>query len=239
MKPEQEKPTTFDHYAGDYAALLHDPIREKFAASNRFFFERKIQVIRRFLQTVGIESERLDWLDIGCGQGDLLHVGKAYFRSANGCDPSEGMLQACTGLEVRKQDCVEKLPFDDTSFDFLTAVCVYHHVPHHERLRLTREALRVLKPGGLFCVIEHNPWNVVTRLIVSRSPVDADAHLLSARETRRLLFEAGTKVLRTHYFLLFPESIHRYLGSIEAGLSALPFGGQYSVFAEKPIARPL
>src|SRR2546430_10927295 len=69
MKPQQEKPTTFDRYAADYAVLLHDPLREKFASSNRFFFERKIQVIRRFFRSVGINSQNLAWLDIGCGQG--------------------------------------------------------------------------------------------------------------------------------------------------------------------------
>jgi SAM-dependent methyltransferase len=233
MKPHQEKPAKFDDYARDYDALLHDPIRETFAAGNRFFFERKIQVIRHFLKEAGIEPERLDWLDIGCGQGDLLQVGKAYFRSAAGCDPSEGMLRACTGLEVRKQDSLDKIPFDDASFDFLTAVCVYHHVPPGERQRLTREALRVLKPAGIFCVIEHNPWNVVTRVIVSRTPVDVDANLLSAAETRRLLSEAGSRIRATRYFLIFPKAVHRYLDSIEAALSAVPLGGQYSVFAEK------
>ena len=164
MKPQQEKPTTFDRFAGDYPALLHDPIREKFATTNRFFFERKVQVIRRFFRRIGIESQELDWLDVGCGQG---------------------------------------------------------------------EALRLVKPGGIFCVIEHNPWNPATRIIVSRSPIDADANLLSSRETRRLLSAGGAEVLGAKYFLLFPETIHRYVSAIEDSLEALPIGGQYSVFAKK------
>lgn len=233
MKPQREKPTTFDRFAGDYSALLHDPLREKFAASNRFFFERKIQVIRRFFENAGIKSQSLAWLDIGCGQGDMLRVGQGDFRVATGCDPSEGMLEACAGLQVRRQESLEELPFDGGSFDFVTAVCVYHHVPRNDRPRLTREVLRVLKPAGIFCVIEHNPWNVVTRVIVSRTPVDVDANLLSAPETRRLLSEAGSSVLGTHYFLLFPQAIHSYLGHIEDALSGLPFGGQYSVFAKR------
>ncbi|HYR43324.1 MAG TPA: class I SAM-dependent methyltransferase [Terriglobia bacterium] len=233
MKPQQEKPTTFDRYAGDYAALLHDPLREKFAASNRFFFERKIQVIRRFFKNAGIKTQNLAWLDIGCGQGDMLRAGQGDFSSATGCDPSEGMLQACSGLQVRRQESLEELPFNSGSFDFVTAVCVYHHVPRSERRRLTREALRVVKPSGIFCVIEHNPWNVVTRVIVSRTPVDADAKLLSAPETRRLLSEAGSNVLSTHYFLVVPEAIHRYFGRIEDALGGLPLGGQYSVFAKR------
>jgi len=233
MKRQQEEHTAFDRYASDYAALLRDPIREKFASGNRFFFERKIQVICRFFKNVGIEPENLDWLDVGCGQGDMLRVGKPFFRSAAGCDPSEGMLQACADLNVRKQESSEKLPFDDGNFDFLTAVCVYHHVPYGDRPRLTKEALRVLKPGGILCIIEHNPWNIVTRIIVSRTPVDADANLLSAGETRRVLSNTGMEILRTDYFLLFPERIHRYVAPIEDGLCRFALGGQYSVFARR------
>jgi SAM-dependent methyltransferase len=235
MKPQQEKPTTFDDYAGNYAELIRDPIREKFAESSRFFFERKIQVILGFFHKAGIRPETLDWLDIGCGQGDMLRAGESFFKSAAGCDPSKGMLQACTGLRVRSQESLENLPFDNASFDFLTAVCVYHHVPVDARPRLAIEALRVLRPGGTFCIIEHNPWNIATRVIVSRTPVDADANLLRPRETRRLLSNAGAGVLATRYFLLVPQMIYSYFRPIEEGLEPLPLGGQYAVFAQKPL----
>ena len=231
MNRQQEKPTGFDNFAGNYAELIKDPIRDKFAATSDFFFERKIQVIRSFFRKAGIQSEKVDWLDIGCGQGDMLRAGLPFFRSAAGCDPSKGMLEACTGLHVRRQEFLEKLPFDDGAFDFVTAVCVYHHVPFEHRLGLTREALRVLKPAGIFCIIEHNPWNIATRIIVSRTPVDADAKLLSPPETRRLLSNAGTRVLATRYFLLFPQTIHSYFSPIEQALQGVPLGGQYAVFA--------
>lgn len=233
MKPQREKPTAFDDYAGNYAELLKDPIREKFTASSRFFFERKIQVIRGFFRKARVQSEALDWLDIGCGQGDMLRAGLPFFKSATGCDPSKRMLEACAGLQVCAQDSLERLPFEDASFDFLTAVCVYHHVPLDDRPRLTMEALRVLRPGGTFCIIEHNPWNIATRLIVSRTPVDADAQLLSPPETRRVLSKAGTRVLATRYFLLFPQLIFSYFRLVEEGLETFPLGGQYAVFAQK------
>jgi SAM-dependent methyltransferase len=234
MKPRQEKPTAFDDFAGNYAELIKDPIRDKFAATSDFFFERKIQVILRFFRKAGIQPEKLDWLDIGCGQGNMLRAGLPFFKSAAGCDPSKGMLQACTGLKVRAQESLDKLPFADASFDFITTVCVYHHVPYAERRRLTIESLRVLKPAGTFCIIEHNPWNIGTRVIVSRTPVDADAKLLNPPETRRLLAQAGTRILGTRYFLLFPQTIYSCFGPVEVALQSVPLGGQYAVFAEKP-----
>jgi len=233
MSEQREKPTGFNAYASDYAELIRDPIREKFAATNRFFFERKLQIICGFYKRLGVAMQKLDWLDVGCGQGDLLRVGRGFFKSSAGCDPSEGMLESCSDLNVRTQASMVSLPFDSQSFDFLTVVCVYHHVPLDQRSALTREAFRLLKPGGVFCIIEHNPLNPVTRLIVSRTPVDADARLLRAKETRNLLWDAGGRILDTQYFLLFPERIHKYVGAIEDWLTAVPVGGQYAVFAQR------
>jgi ubiquinone/menaquinone biosynthesis C-methylase UbiE len=111
MDPQEEKPTAFDNYAGNYADLIRDPIREKFAATSDFFFERKTQVIRRFFSGLGVDPKRQDWLDIGCGQGDMLRAAQPHFRSAVGCDPSKGMLQGCAGLRVRHQESLETLQF--------------------------------------------------------------------------------------------------------------------------------
>jgi SAM-dependent methyltransferase len=227
MGERRENPPEFDSYAENYAELIRDPIREKFTASDRFFAERKIQVIQKFFQSRGVDMGALKWLDVGCGQGELLRLGKPYFRAATGTDPSAGMLEACADLDVHQQPAPERLPFSDRSFDFITAVCVYHHVPEEARQDFTREILRVLRPNGIFCLIEHNPLNPVTKLIVSRTPVDADAQLLTARQARNLFQSTGLTILNTQYFLFLPERIHRYVGSLEDKLSAVPLGGQY------------
>ena len=56
MDPQPEKPPAFDDYASNYAELIRDPIREKFADGNRFFFQRKIEVILAFFNRAGIRS---------------------------------------------------------------------------------------------------------------------------------------------------------------------------------------
>src|SRR5262245_6171576 len=232
MKRSNE-PAHFDEYAADYATLLRDPIREKFADSSQFFFERKIQVIRRFYKSLGIDTRAQRWLDVGCGQGDLLRLGKADFGSTSGCDVSGGMLQSCSDLNVRIQPSPEEIPYDDNSFDFVTAVCVYHHVPEERRPFFTARILRVLKRAGIFCIIEHNPLNPATQLIVSRTPVDADAHLLRAKAAENLMTSAGATVVDKRYFLWFPQQIYKHAAAIENRLSKVPLGGQYAVFARK------
>ena len=233
MTEPTKSPTEFDAYAGDYAELIRDPIRDRFAASSRFFFERKLEIIQAFYRRQGMDTRKHAWLDVGCGQGDLMKVAAAHFKSVAGCDRSQEMLKACSPFEVRHQVADEQLPFEDSRFDFATVVCVYHHVPEEERLTLTRDVMRTLKPGGVMCIIEHNPLNPVTRLIVSRTPVDADAHLLRAREAQRLLLAAGARILDSRYFLYFPQSIYRLLAPAERLLSSVPLGGQYGVFAQK------
>jgi ubiquinone/menaquinone biosynthesis C-methylase UbiE len=231
MNRQEEKPPAFDEYASDYAALSHHPFLDRFASDHRFFVERKMEIIQAFFRRAGVRTETLDWLDVGCGQGDLLRLGRPYFKSAAGCDPSSGMLQFCQDLAVHHQSSTDSLPFENATFDFITAVGVYHHVAADYHFALTGEVLRVLRPGGIFCVIEHNPQNPITKFIVSRTPIDADAELLTAKETRRLLSTAGCKVLETQFFLLFPEGFHRFTRSFEDALSGFPFGGQYAIFS--------
>jgi SAM-dependent methyltransferase len=185
--------------------------------------------MREFLRREGLDTKCCRWVDIGCGRGDLLRLGSADFPLALGCDVSPQMLDACDGLQVRRQEQEDVLPFDDGCADFATAVCVYHHVPPGKRAAFTREAVRIVKPGGYFCVMEHNPMNPVTRIIVKRSPVDADARLLGVAETCRLLEEQNLRIKAVKHFLFFPESLFRRIGVIEKRLAWLPLGGQYAV----------
>lgn len=220
----------FDNYAKHYSALLEDPLRDRFANSD-FFCTRKLILIREFFHRFGLDSEQSSWVDIGCGQGNLLRLGKAEFGLSTGCDVSPAMLRGCEGLRVLCQEQDDVLPFADGFADFATAVCVYHHVPLSKRSALTREVARVLKPGGTFCIIEHNPVNPVTRMVVKRSPVDVDARLLGIRDTRRLLEEQHFRIAWEQYFLFLPEVLYRRIGIAESCLGRLPLGGQYAVFA--------
>jgi SAM-dependent methyltransferase len=224
----------FDTFAERYAEHLRNPVRDRFAADPGYFVARKLELILREHQRQGIAAAGRAWLDLGCGQGDLLRLGRGHFARVAGCDVSGAMLAACPELPTRVQPEPSVLPFADASFDLLTAVCVYHHVAPAERAALTASAARVLRPGGWFCMVEHNPLNPVTQWMVSRIAIDADARLLSARRARALLREAGLVPFATRFFLIFPERLHERLGAVERAVEGLPLGGQYAVFARRP-----
>lgn len=226
----------FDQFSESYEQLLHDPIRDRFSpGGTEFFHLRKRDLIREYFRRRRTDMRKLAYLDLGCGKGELVSLLRNDFAHTAGCDPSAGMLKAgglaAIGIEARVQEDPGRIPFEERAFDFVTAVCVFHHVPPSARAALVREACRVLKPGGTLAMIEHNPYNPVTRLIVSRTPVDADAILLPPVETRRLFRESGLSIDDQRYFLYFPESLYRRLNWLEAALGRVPFGGQYAVFA--------
>jgi SAM-dependent methyltransferase len=230
--------TRFDRLASSYEELLRDPLRDRFAGSEpAFFHRRKSDLIRRFFRHQRLTTSGLCYLDVGCGKGELLRLLQSDFKRAAGCDISAGMMQHMTGIETRVQKNALQIPFGDAEFDLVTAVCVYHHVPQAARRALTYEIGRVLRPGGIFCMIEHNPLNPVTRLIVSRTSVDSDAVLLHAGEARRLVAEAGFAPLEQDYFLYFPSALYRYVGQVEALLAKVPLGGQYALFSSKQLSQ--
>ena len=138
---------------------------------------------------------------------------------------------SATEIDTRRQNQSNKIRFKDAEFDFVT-VAVYFTMGHQRRgLRWPREVVRVLGPGGVFPVLERNPYNPVTRLIVSRTPVDVDAILLRQREARKPFQAAGLAVSRSQYFPFLREFAYWRTGeTVESWLRGLPLGDQYPVF---------
>jgi SAM-dependent methyltransferase len=224
----------FDRLAPEYKELLNDSVREYFAPGSEFFVSRKVDMLLGFAASQGIDTHQVTWLDVGCGQGDLLRAARHHFGRALGCDVSSGMIAECRDLDVVHQPDPTRLPFDDSSVDWITAVCIFHHVTPSERAPLIADISRVLRPGGIFAIIEHNPFNPAVQLIVRRTPIDENAQLLTAGSSRRLMRHGALSTVGTRYFLYVPQRLYRWAGSIEQLLEGVPLGGQYVVFGRKP-----
>lgn len=232
MKPEPRPQAEFDSYAGNYDELLADPLRDRFAGSPDYFHSMKLQVLLAYLSNAGKPAGQLRWLDLGCGRGDLLRLGKPIFADACGCDLSREWLPYWDGLTVRLQHSAASIPYEPGTFDVVTAACVFHHVPLPERAQLMESVCAVLKPGGVFCMFEHNPRNPVTRRIVQRCPLDANAALLYPDESAALVRQAAYRTVSVLYYLFVPEALGRRMPSLERWLKRVPYGGQYAVFGE-------
>ncbi len=100
----------------------------------------------------------LDILDVGCGTGYNLTLLSRYGR-AQGVDMSPEALEFCRrrGVDQVTLHDADRLPFEDHSFDLLTAFDVIEHIEDDEGALL--EFKRVLRPGGqLLIYTPALPW---------------------------------------------------------------------------------
>jgi SAM-dependent methyltransferase len=217
----------FDRYDRDYEEVVERSIAFS-GLKHDFFLEAKAIALQR-LFAGHFGSRRPDLLDLGCGVGRLHPLLADVAGSLAGTDVSEASILRARednhAVEYRPMEGAI-IPWDENSFDVSLAVCVFHHIPVAERAAAAAEMVRVTRPGGLVILIEHNPWNPLTRLSVLRCPFDHDAVLLGAREARTLLAGAGLAGIRSRHMLLLPT---RRAGApaIERAFETLPLGAQY------------
>jgi SAM-dependent methyltransferase len=91
-------------------------------------------------------SQNIRILDVGCGTGANLEM-LGQFGASEGVDVSDDALEFCKskGLKVHK-GLAEELPFEDESFEIVTALDVVEHLD--DDVAGLREMFRVLKKGG-------------------------------------------------------------------------------------------
>jgi SAM-dependent methyltransferase len=133
-------------------------------------------------------------LDVGCGTGANLLMLSEY-GEAEGVDISEAALAFCRerGLDKVRLGAGEKLPYEDGTFDLVTALDVVEHMD--DDLAGLREMRRVLRPGGRVLLF------VPTFMFLWGLQDDVSNHRRRYRlpELRRVLEQAGFEIERTTY----------------------------------------
>jgi SAM-dependent methyltransferase len=95
----------------------------------------------------GESGHATDLLDAGCGSGVVLRRAKPLFPRVAGVDVSRGMLARCLPIHADLvRASVLRLPFEDASFDGVTAYSLLHHLK--DPVQALAEFHRVLRPGG-------------------------------------------------------------------------------------------
>ncbi|MDQ6750275.1 MAG: class I SAM-dependent methyltransferase [Actinomycetota bacterium] len=222
----------FDHHADTY----REDVAKAIAWSGRdvdYFAEGKAELLvslaaRRLGDPSGLRA-----LDVGCGIGvtDRFLVGR--FAELHGIDLAADAIEQARAanptVDYRPYEGGH-MPFEDDAVDVAFTICVLHHVPPAEWAAFAREMRRVVRPGGLVVVFEHNPLNPLTRVSVSRCPFDEDVTLLRADATERLLCEVGLREPERRFFFFLP--LRKIAESrLEHALRRVPLGAQYYVAA--------
>lgn len=234
MDRNSEQNVVFDEHAEDYSEQI-DKSLGRYGTSHDFFTRHKANLIASILHSNGLDASQMALLDIGCGVGKIHRHLQTDFRSITGVDLSE------QSIEVARQTYPEieyevfdgnRLPVEDGTFDLTLAICVIHHVPVDKWASFVSEMLRVLRPGGIAVVIEHNPYNPLTRRIVNNCPLDRDAVLIPARKLGNLFSGAGAKSVFSRKMITVPPNT-AFLKQVDQIFGRFPFGAQYYLTARK------
>ena len=154
------------------------------------------KIIAGFVEEIcrRVTDRRPRILDVGCGTGaNLLMLSK--YGDAEGVDISEDALAFCRdrGLDKVRLGAGEELPYDDGTFDLVTALDVVEHMDND--LAGLKEMRRVLRPGGRVLLF------VPTFMFLWGLQDDVSHHRRRYRlsQLRRVLEEAGFEIERTTY----------------------------------------
>jgi SAM-dependent methyltransferase len=163
---------------------------------SHWWYTGRRKILESFLEDIcsHITDRRPRILDVGCGTGaNLLMLSK--YGDAEGVDVSEDALAFCRerGLKNVKLGAAEKLPYEDGTFDLVTALDVVEHLD--DDLGGLREMRRVLRPGGRVLLF------VPTFMFLWGLQDDVSNHRRRYRlpELRRVLEQAGFEIERTTY----------------------------------------
>lgn len=103
-------------------------------------------------------------LDLGCGRGEWVELLTEQGHAAEGIDlnPVQIAEAEAAGLPVRQGDALAALAeAPDNAYAAVTAHHLVEHLPFETVGWMTREALRVLAPGGVLIYETPNPRNLI------------------------------------------------------------------------------
>ena len=223
---------TFDAYKDSYVDSVDDAI--KFSGMTLDIFAQvKADYISELVRTHFAARQDVAALDVGCGIGNYHGRFGETFAEISGVDVSSDCIDTARtrhpGVDYKVYDGTD-LPYPDASFDVAYTICVVHHVPPAQWPRFVSEMRRVLKPGGLALLFEHNPLNPLTRKAVNTCPFDKEAVLLRSGQALKLFRDAGFSDAKARFILTVPVK-SRSLLAIDRLFARVPLGAQYYVSA--------
>ena len=163
VKETEEINKFFDDNVEDYET-------KHYGSAVRSFMTVRQQRVLEFVDALGLPAGARA-LDAGCGPGYLLEQLARRALQVSGMDGAEGMLRSAKArvdaIPPRfpadfKQGDIEKLPYEDASFDLVCSTGVIEYLK--DDTQVLAEMYRVLKPGGYLILPVTNLWSPINYL---------------------------------------------------------------------------
>ena len=142
-------------------------------------------------------------LDLGCGNGKTVSTLLDGGLDVTGIDFSSKAVESCRSIFGDKAEFIESdisdLPFDDSSFDYVTAVHILEHIDEEGMHQASDEIRRVLKPGGYLFIRSFAPGDLRESkrtdgiLYIHRTPEQIVAYLPKLEVISSELVEERTR----------------------------------------------
>ena len=210
----------------------HYPILYQVEDTHWWYVGRR-RIIQSLVEKISttLKTERI--LDVGCGTGANLKMLAAYGK-AEGVDISPQAVDFCheRGLDSVKLGAIEQLPYENDSFDLVTALDVIEHLD--DDVAGLREMRRVLHRDGRILVFVPAfmfLWGVQDDVSNHRRRYTLPS-LLKAVEAAGFSVE-WSSYANISFFLpvLVVRSVMRWLGlraDTEYGINISPMNGPFS-----------
>jgi len=121
------------------------------------FFNFQVRKYRKVIKDNRVLFNKIDTiLDIGCGTGAMCYVLYEIKMNVTGVEPAIKMLNIAkrknklNNVNFIQADILERLPFEDKSFDCSIASYVAHGMKVNDRIKMYQEMNRVTKTNIIF-----------------------------------------------------------------------------------------
>lgn len=153
------KSAGFDAYIDSFYHQLENRYR-----GSREDIQNRLRVYLPEVEAAVIRTRKKPVLDIGCGRGEWLQLLASLGISAFGVDSNPVQIhdEGTENLDIRLGDALQTLTVQETgSLSAITAFHLIEHLPFETVALITREAQRVLAPGGILIYETPNPRNIL------------------------------------------------------------------------------
>jgi SAM-dependent methyltransferase len=177
------------------------PIPDSIPEDSHWWFASRTRALNVVMGPLLPQTPDFRLLDVGCGAGNMMHHLSRYGR-VKGLEIDERPVKVAhqRGYDVDLFDVTDPMPFDDSSFDAVTALDVIEH--NEDDMAILTDSYRVLKPGGhLIITAPAFMW-----LWSHNDDINAHVRRYTATDIKQKLTRAGFKIRRVTYnnFFVFP-----------------------------------